>query len=86
MLPFLFPCGNLDDEMMILLMVQKSGEKTTWDVKKQCKWDKLPYQLVQDFSHQEYVSCFLFKKVMLTNQECIFDRETSMDSLTHHMG
>ena len=33
MLPFLFPCGNLDDEMMILLMVQNSGEKTTWDVK-----------------------------------------------------
>ena len=37
--------------VMILLMVQKSGEKTTWDVKHEINHQP---QLVQDFFHQQY--------------------------------
>jgi len=38
----------------ILLMVQKS-QTTTWDVQKKRRkwWDKLPYQLMHDFFHEQ---------------------------------
>ena len=36
-------------------MVQKSGEKTTWDVSKLIKWDKLPTSTSAGFlNHQQY--------------------------------
>ena len=33
---------------------------TTWGIKPCQQWDKLPYQLVQDFVHQQYVRIWRF--------------------------
>ena len=52
------PSPKKERKNEIVLMVQKSGEKTTWNVQKPCKsWDKLPTSTgfhAGCLNHQQY--------------------------------